>query len=84
MNIRVEIRNIYKNTTSPVKATANIVIDDCFVVHNVKLVDNGNGPFISMPAFRGREGKWISISHPINSECRQEIQDAVLEAYEAE
>ena len=82
MKTEVEIRTIFKNTNSPLKATANVVFDGCFVIRNVKLIDNGNGMFISMPSFRGRDGVWRSICHPINSECREQIQKAVIEAYQ--
>jgi len=82
MKLNVEVRTIYKNTNSPLKATANVIIEDCFVIRNVKIIDNGNGMFISMPSFRGRDEKWRSVCHPITSECRENIQKAVIEAYE--
>ena len=82
MKIEVEVRTIFKNTNSPLKATANVVFDDCFVIRNVKLIDNGNGIFISMPSFKGRDGNWRSVCHPINAESREKIQTAVVDAYE--
>jgi len=82
MKITVEMRTIYKNTDSPLKATANVIFDDCFVVHNVKVIETENGAFISMPSFRGRDENWHSICHPINSDCRKEITDAVIAAYQ--
>ena len=81
MELTVEMRAIYKNTASPLKATANIVIDDCFVIRNVKLIDNGNGLFMSMPSYKSRDEKWRSVCHPITSECRTVFEDALLEAY---
>ena len=81
MKFTVEMRTIFKNENSPLKATANIVIEDCFVIRNIKLIDNGQGIFLSMPSFKGRDGKWYSICHPVTSECREEIQKAVIEAY---
>lgn len=86
MNLSVEVRTIFKNTNSPLKATANVIIDDCFVIRNVKLIDNdnGSGPFISMPSFKGRDGNWRSVCHPITAECREQIQNAVVEAYQQE
>lgn len=82
MKIDVEMKAIFKNSSSPLKATANIVIGGCFVVHNVKLIDNGNGMFIAMPSFRRRDGVWLSVCHPITRECREVIQTAVIEEYE--
>ena len=82
MKIEVEMRTIFKNTNSPLKATANVVFDECFVIRNVKLIDNGNGMFISMPSFRDRGGNWRSICHPITAECRENLQNAVIDAYQ--
>ena len=54
---------------------------DSFVVHNVKVIDIGGGPFLSMPSQRGRDGKWRNVCHPLNSAFRKELQEKVLEAY---
>lgn len=84
MKITIEMKRIWGDTDSPLKATANVVIDDCFVVHGVKLINVGKGLFLSMPSFRGRSGKWLNTSHPITETCRKRIQDAMLETYERE
>ena len=81
MNFTIEMRTVFKNTSSPLKATANILFDDCFVVRNVKLIENDNGMFISMPSYKARDGEWRSVCHPINAECREELQAAFIKAY---
>jgi stage V sporulation protein G len=63
------------------KAAANVVIDECFIIRNVRLIDNGNGMFISMPSYQDRNGVWHSVCHPITPACRTEIQNAVIAAY---
>lgn len=82
MKIKVEVKTIFKIPTSPLKATATVIFDDCFIVRNVKLIENEKGMFISLPTFRGRDGNWRSVCHPITSECREEIQNAVIAAYQ--
>ena len=84
MKIEVEMKVVYKRDTHPVKAVAVVILDDSFAIHNVKVVDNGSGPFISLPSQRGRDGKWRSVCHPMNNEFRKELQEKVLEAYWAE
>ncbi len=51
------------------------------MIHSVKVIDIGGGPFISLPSQRGRDGKWRSVCHPMNNEFRKELQEKVLEAY---
>lgn len=81
MKIDVEMKVVYKTDTSPVRAVAVVILDDCFVVHNVKVIDVGNGPFLSLPSHRGRDRKWRNVCHPLNSEFRKELQEKVLAAY---
>ena len=82
MKIDVEIKTIYKVSSLPLKATATIIFDNCFIIHNVKVVDNGNGPFVSMPSLRGHNSKWRSVCHPMNNDFRKELQERVLSAYQ--
>jgi stage V sporulation protein G len=64
------------------KAIVSVTFDDCFVVHDIKIIDGQNGPFIAMPSRKMPDGEFKDIAHPINSETRAMIQDAVFAAYE--
>lgn len=63
------------------KAIASITIDECFVVHDVKVIDGQGGLFVSMPTKKNAEGQHKDIAHPIKQETREEIQSIVLDAY---
>ena len=65
-----------------VKGVASITIDNCFVVHNIKIIESQKGLFIGMPSVRTVDGTFKDIAHPINSEARDKIQKAILEEYE--
>lgn len=69
---------------SKVKAFASITIDDAFAVHNIKVIQGTESLFISMPNKKLPNGEFKDICHAINSETRQQITDAVIQAYEAE
>lgn len=64
------------------KAIASITIDDEFVVHDIRVIDGNNGMFVAMPSKRTPDGEFRDIAHPISSETRDKIQNAVLAAYE--
>jgi stage V sporulation protein G len=66
------------------KAYASITFDDSFVIHNIKVIEGNNGLFIAMPSRRTRSGEMKDVAHPINSQFREKIQSAILEAYQAE
>lgn len=64
------------------KSIVSVTMDECFVVHDIKLIEGQNGLFIAMPSRKIAEGKYRDIVHPINSETRQMLQDAIIAAYE--
>ncbi|HBK86346.1 MAG TPA: septation protein spoVG [Firmicutes bacterium] len=76
----VRIRKI--NTEGRMKAIVSITLDDEFVIHDVRVVDGNNGLFVAMPSRKTPEGEFRDIAHPINSQTRERLQEAVLAAYE--
>lgn len=66
------------------RAFASITLNDCFAVHNLKVIDKEEGPFVSMPARKNRDGAFSDIAHPINREFREYMEAVVLSAYERE
>lgn len=81
--------DITKVTLRPVAmnkvcAIASIVIDDVFVIHDLRVVNGDKGLFVAMPSRKLPSGEFRDICHPINSDARQQIQDAVLTEFEAE
>ena len=66
------------------KAVASITIDECFVVHDIKVINVRDGLFISMPNRKTPEGEYKDIVHPINTATREELKKTILDAYEAE
>ena len=77
---------IVKNESSRIKASVSLTIDDCFVVHDIKVIElNGDeGYFVAMPSRKDPDGKFKDIVHPINTETREQIIKVVLEAFEEE
>lgn len=63
------------------KAIASITIDEVFVVHELRIIQGENGPFVAMPSKKNKQGEFKDLAHPINTEVRREIEAIVLEAY---
>lgn len=76
----VRIRKI--TSEGKMKAVVSVTFDDQFVVHDIKIIEGQNGPFIAMPSRKMGEGDFRDIAHPINSETRGMIQDAIFARYE--
>jgi stage V sporulation protein G len=65
-----------------VKAYASICFDDCFLVHDIRVIKGPTGLFISFPNWTASEGGQRDIAFPVNAETRQMIEQAVLAEYE--
>lgn len=76
----VRIRKIA--TDGKMKAIVSITFDDQFVVHDIKVIEGQNGLFIAMPSRKTPDGEFKDIAHPINTDSRETIQTAILEAYD--
>lgn len=64
------------------KAIVSITFDEEFVVHDIKIIDGQNGLFIAMPSHKVNEGDFRDIAHPILSETREKIKNAIFQEYE--
>jgi stage V sporulation protein G len=56
--------------------------DNQFVIHNLKVIDGKSGLFVAMPSRKTKSGEFKDVAHPISSDFRAVMQDAILEAYE--
>ena len=79
----VRVRIVQKEDIK-LKAVASITIDDCFVIHDIKVIEGNEGYFVAMPSRKTNDGEYKDIAHPINTETRQQVIDAVLEAFKTE
>ena len=59
-------------------AVASITIDDEFVVHDLRVVDGDKGLFVAMPSRKLPNGEYRDVAHPINTQTREMLQQAVL------
>ena len=65
------------------RAYVTVTFDDCFVVHNVKIIEGKNGLCIAMPSRKTANGEYKDVAHPISPDFRNSLQDKILEEYNA-
>lgn len=64
------------------KAYVNIVIDSCFAVHDLKIIQKDEKMFVAMPSRKSKKQNiFRDIAHPLDSETREMIEKMVLEEY---
>lgn len=76
----VRVRRISEE--GKMRGIVSVTFDEEFVVHDIKIIEGANGPFIAMPSRKMGDGEFRDIAHPINADTRQKIQDAIFEEYE--
>ncbi|NBC30814.1 MAG: septation regulator SpoVG [Spirochaetes bacterium] len=77
-----DIRIRHVGSEGKLKAYVTVTFDDCFVVHNVKVIQGKGGTFIAMPSRRTKTGEYKDVAHPINSDFRNVLQSRILSAFE--
>ena len=65
------------------KAFAALVIEDCFLVGDLRVVESEEGYFVAMPSKRKRDGSFKDIAYSLDSDTKEFIEHKVLLAYEA-
>jgi stage V sporulation protein G len=64
------------------KAYVSIVLDNCFLVSDIKVISGPSGLFVSMPSKRKKTGEFKDVAHPLNRETRQWMEEKILGEYE--
>lgn len=82
MNITdIRIRRV--NEEGKLKAYVTITFDECFVIHNIKVIEGKTGFFIAMPSRKTKTGEHKDIAHPICPEFRTKLQDSIIKTFES-
>lgn len=73
---------VYLANEGKLKGYATMVIDNCFIVRDMKIIKSDNkGYFVSMPSRRKKDGTFKDIVHPLDSETRTKIEDKIVAEY---
>ena len=75
----IKIRKFFDD--GPMKAIASVTFDDALAVHDIKVIYARDRYFIVMPSRKNPDGTYRDIVHPINSQFRGELENAVIDAY---
>jgi len=63
------------------KAYVTVTFDNCFVIHNLKVIDGKEGSFIAMPSRKTKTGEYKDVAHPIIPDFRTHLQDRILQEF---
>jgi DNA-binding cell septation regulator SpoVG len=79
----ISVSRIFKlESDSKLKAFADVSFSG-MVIKGFSVVDGEKGLFVSMPRHQGKDGKWYETVTPSTKELKQQLTQAVLEAYQS-
>mgnify|MGYP000129874021 CR=1 FL=1 len=82
MQFKAEVKKLFTGPDK-LRAVCTVILDDCFLVKNVRVVEGAKGLFLSLPSRRNVKGEWTEYCFPMTKELRAELTASVLDAYEA-
>ena len=81
----IQVQRMYRfETDRPLKAFADIVIDNALLIKGVRVMDGKKGLFVSMPREQAKDKKWYDTTRCLTEEIRDQLTDVVLSAYHDE
>lgn len=75
----VKVRKLFED--SPMKAIVSVTFDGQLAVHDIKVINARDKYFIVMPSRKNPDETYRDIVHPINSQFRATLENAVIAAY---
>jgi stage V sporulation protein G len=79
----ISVSRIFKlQGDSKLKAFADVSFSG-IVIKGFSVVNGEKGLFVSMPRHQGKDGKWYNTVTASTKELKQQLEEAVLEAYKS-
>ena len=76
-----DIRVRQMTNDAKMRAVVSVTFDNCFVVHDIKIIEGADKLFIAMPSRKTPDNEFKDIAHPINPEMREALSSSILEKY---
>ena len=64
------------------KAYADVLLDEAYMIKGLTVVDGKNGLFINMPQKQGADEKYYDQFYPVTKESREALTKAVIDEYQ--
>ena len=83
--LEIQVQRMYRfETDRPLKAFADIVVNDALLIKGVRVMDGQKGLFVSMPREQSKDKKWYDSVRCLTKEIRDQITEVVLSTYKEE
>lgn len=81
-NLEIQVQRMYRfESDRPLKAFADIIINDCLLIKGVKVLEGKQGLFVSMPQEQAKDQKWYDSVRCLTTEVKDQISEVILSVY---
>ena len=77
----IKVKKFEEDEKSRLLGVATAVIDNEFIITDIKIIRGDNRLFLAMPSEKMPDGTYKDVVHPLNTECRQKFESAILKEY---
>ena len=57
---------------------ASVVVENCFAIEDIRIIDGDKGMFIAFPSRKQSTGEFKDVCHPINTETRKKFEEVIF------
>lgn len=83
--LEIQVQRMYRfETDRPLKAFADIVVNNALLIKGIMVMDGKNGLFVSMPKEQAKDKKWYEKVKCLSRNVQEQISEVVLLAYKVE
>jgi len=80
--IEIQVQRMYRfESDRPLKAFADIIVNDCILIKGIKVLNGNDGLFVTMPQEQAQDKKWYDSVRCLTQEVREQITHEVLSVY---
>ena len=78
---QVKVRLVPQESGHRLKAFATIVFNNALLIDDIRIIEGKKRLFVAMPSRKTKEGNYVDVVHPINSDTRRLIEETILTNY---
>ena len=80
--LEIQVQRMYRfESDRPLKAFADIIVNDALLIKGIKVLEGKNGLFVSMPQEQAKDKKWYDCVRCLTQDVREQITEVVLAVY---
>ena len=78
---KIEVINLRRFDNGKLKAFADVLFDESFVVKGFRIVEGKDGLFVGFPQENGKNGRWYNTFQVTNDGVKNQLCEIVLASY---